>query len=151
MDTHQLPRLRLYAEDKEDMIVLSAHLQDSLIPMHSMRFVEEEGTFSGLCHRFCWEHEDKYFHEGATLHHRVHTGLAFRHVESVHHKGFSKGQGGHLSLLSLRALEEDDGLKIHLIFSGESEIKLNVKKFHCHMGDIHHPWPAVQRPRHFEE
>lgn len=151
MDTHQLPRLRLYAEDREDLLVLSSHLQDSLIPTHSMRFSEEEGTFSGLCHRFCWEHDGKHFFGEEPLYHRVHTGLAFRHVQSVQHKGFKREYPAHLNLLALKTTEDDQGLQIHLLFSGESEIKLCVDKLYCHMGDLHHPWPAIQKPRHFEE
>lgn len=153
MDTHELPRLRLIAEDHEDLLLLSAHLQDSLMPLHSMRFHEKEGTFSSLCNRFCWEHDGKHYFEEQPLFHRVHTGLSFKHVTSVQHKGFDRDSmhHRHLNLLAIKAEEDTNSFKIHLLFSGESEIKLNVDKLYCHMGDLHHPWPTAKKPKHFDE
>ena len=153
MDTHELPKLRLIAEDMKDLLLFSAHLQDSLLPMHSMRFIEDEGTFSSLCNRFCWEHDGKHFFEDVPLYHRVHSGLCFKHVKSVQHKGFERNSPyyTHLNLLTIHTKDEKDGLGIHLLFSGESEIKLCVEKLYGHIGDLHQPWPTAKKPQHFED
>jgi hypothetical protein len=138
------------AEDGDDLLILSAHVQDALLPSHSLRFYQEDGIFSGLCHRFCWEHEDKYFFEDAPLSHRVHSGLSFHHVKSVHYRGFTPGHPHytHLNLLTLQHKQDENDIKIHLLFSGESEIQLCVEKLLCHVSDLHHPWPATQKPMH---
>jgi hypothetical protein len=151
-DTHTLPPLRLYAEDHEDLSILSAHLQDALLSMESMLYHEEERMFSSLCHRFCMEHAGKYYDErGEELHHRVHTGLAFHHVQSVHYKGFDRASPDyrHLNLLALQPRQDENGLKIHLLFAGESEIRLCVDKLYAHIKDLAPPYPAISgAPNH---
>lgn len=149
MDTHSLPLLKIAAVDQEDLSIVSAHVQDALIPLHSMYFNEHEGTFSGLCNRFCWEHENHHF-EGEPLFHRVHSGLSFQGVQTVHHRGFDPHKEA--KTLNLLTVKAENGTKgnthIHLIFSGESEIRLNVKAIQCHLGDLHHPWPTQKKPTH---
>lgn len=150
-DTHHLTSLRLYAEDHEDLSILSAHLQDALIPMESILYQEEDQTFSSLCHRFCIEHAEKYMDEnGDFLHHRVHTGLAFHHVSAVHYRGFDRASTDyrHLNLLALQPREDEHGLNIHLLFAGESEIRLCVHKLYAHMKDLAPPYPAISKPAH---
>ncbi len=143
-----LPRLKIKAEDTEDLHILSAHLQDALVPLHSLHFDPEQQTFSGLCHRFCWEH-DGHFFQNKALYHRVHAGLTFRHVRSVHHKGFHRSLEKHpLNLLTIQSNEKGRYAHVHLIFSGQSEIRLEVASLLCHLGDLHHPWPTHNQPSH---
>lgn len=47
--------LKLRAEDAEDLRVISAVLQDSLIPLTEMRFLAGEGRFVMIANRFRWE------------------------------------------------------------------------------------------------
>jgi len=149
MDTHSLPQLKIAAADTEDLDILAAHVQDSLIPLHSMHFNKTEGTFSSLCNRFCWEHGDQHFFEDKPLHHRVHSGLTFKGVEEVHHRGFNpKTDTRTLNLLTVKANPHPKGTDIHLIFSGKSEIRLKTKSIDCRLGDLHHPWPTHKKPEH---
>ena len=149
MDTHILPFLKVAAVDSEDLNILSAHLQDAIIPLHSMHYNEDTGTFSGLCNRFCWEHDDHYF-EGKQLFHRVHSGLTFHGVSEVHHRGFDPhGDERTLNLLTVKTQAGHNGTThIHLVFSGQSEIRLSVNSIKCLLGDLHHPWPTEKKPSH---
>lgn len=123
-------------------------MQDALLPLHSLYFNQEEGTFSALCNRFCWEH-DGHFFKGEPLYHRVHSGLCFRHVRAVHHKGFHRSVERHpLNLLSLQAEEKPGYVNVHLLFSGQSEIRLQAEAIKCHLGDLHYPWPTRHKPNH---
>lgn len=147
MDLDHKP-LKLIAKDLEDLQILAAHLQDSLLPLISMTYDSEEKTFTALANRFCWEH-DAIEHEGEPLYHRVHTGVCFKNVTKVLHKGFKRhGSQRTLNLLTMHG--EKQGA-VHLVFSGGHEIRLEIDSLHCHMGDVHHPWPTRKRPKHIHE
>lgn len=140
--------LRLLARDTEDLTILAAHLQDALLPFVSMVYEPKNATFTMLANRFCWEHPP-LDHEGEPMYHRVHAGLCFRNVEKVRHRGFQqKGTPRILNLLTLHAKNNE---AIHLIGSGNQEIRVETKNLHCHLNDLHQPWPTRKRPTHIYE
>ena len=47
--------LKLRASDEEDLAVVSAILQDSVIAMYEMTFLKEECRFAFVANRFRWE------------------------------------------------------------------------------------------------
>ena len=47
--------LKLLARDEEDLAVISAILQDALIPVSEMAFLPEEQRFALVANRFRWE------------------------------------------------------------------------------------------------
>lgn len=140
--------LKLIAKDLEDLQILAAHLQDSLLPLVSMTYDPEEKTFTALANRFCWEHEPIQ-HEGKSLYHRVHTGLHFRHVSKVLHKGFKRH--GPVRTLNLLTIHGEKKGAIHLVFSGGHEIRLEIDDLHMHMADLGQAWPTRKRPKHIHE
>ena len=48
------PRLRLLANDSDDVGVLSALLQDAIIPGSDMSFDRTLNAFMIVANRFCW-------------------------------------------------------------------------------------------------
>jgi hypothetical protein len=138
--------LRLLAKDPEDLMILSAHLQDALLPVVSMVYEPKGSTFSVLANRFCWEHPP-IDHEGAPLYHRVHTGICFHNVDKVYHHGVKRKE----EILNLLMIKSDLPSSVHLIFSGDNQIRIDTKDFHCHMGDVQEPWPTRHRPVHIYE
>jgi hypothetical protein len=148
MDTLHLPRLKLRADDLHDLQIFSTYLQDSLVPLHSMNFNQQSNCFSSLANRFCWEHEG-HLYENEPLYHRVHSGIMFSGVKKIFYKGFDhKGETRSLNLLAIQAEIGSNDNTIHLLFSGESEIRLHVDTIKCHLGDLHHPWPTKAKPSH---
>ena len=47
--------LKLRAEDAEDLAVISACLQDALVPVRDLAYVPEDRTFLLVANRFRWE------------------------------------------------------------------------------------------------
>lgn len=140
--------LRLLAHDDEDLTIMAAHLQDALLPLVSMVYEPKKATFTLLANRFCWEHPP-IDHEGAPMFHRVHSGITFKNVDKVHHRGFDrKGKTRILNLLTIHAKRAG---AIHLVCSQDHEIRLETKNLHCHLGDLHHPWPTRKKPMHIHE
>ncbi|MBM3632923.1 MAG: DUF2948 family protein [Alphaproteobacteria bacterium] len=137
--------LRLLAKDEEDLTILATHLQDSFLPLLSMVYEPKESLFTMLANRFCWEHPS-IEHEGEPMYHRVHSGLSFLNVENVHYRGFHRKKGP--EILNLLTLQAEKGNAIRMICAGGHEIRIVTKKLHCHLGDIHHPWPTRKKPQH---
>jgi hypothetical protein len=140
--------LRLLARDEEDLTIVAAHLQDALLPLVSMVFEPKKATFTVLANRFCWEHPP-HDHEGKPIHHRIHSGICFRNVETVHYRGFDRKKGP--EILNLITLKANKGEAVHMLCSGNHEIRIKTKDLHCHLGDIHHPWPTRKKPTHLYE
>jgi hypothetical protein len=140
--------LRLLAKDLEDLTILAAHLQDALLPLISMVYEPKNATFSMLANRFCWEHPP-LDHEKGPLYHRVHSGLCFHNVAKVHHRGLNRK--GDQRFLSFLTLQQPTPSTVHLICSGNNEIRIETKDLHCQLGDVSAPWPTHQKPTHLYE
>jgi len=143
--------LRLLAKDKEEVDILSAQLQDSLLPLTSVHFDKDAKTFTCLVNRFCWEHLDA--HPEEERYYRVHSGFSVSNVLCVHKRNFHQSHPERvLNLLIITVDEPQKGqFNIHLLFSGDKEIRLEVESIHCQLGDVDHPWHTSKRPMHLHE
>jgi hypothetical protein len=135
-------KLKLRAEDEEDLAVLSAFLQDALLPVAEMVYLPEEQRFVLVANRFMWERPpaDKKGHSERTL-----TGIAFDGVTAVQVRGFERTQGDRI--LQVLAVRSAPGAII-FEFSGADAMRLEVGRILCHLEDIGEPWPTPWRPRH---
>jgi hypothetical protein len=137
--------LQMTAEDRDDLQVIAACLQDALIPLSGMEYDRTRGHFHLLANRFCWECEPENL-EGNSYYARVSAGVAFHHVKDVHKKDLDlQSKNELINLLTIHHKENDC---IHLIFSGGSEIKLIVDKLSCHLKDVDEPYPTSNKPVH---
>lgn len=144
--THPLHTpLKLRAEDAHDLHVMSACLQDSLMPATAMSYDEEKKEFTLLANRFCWE-VDPHLHEGIPLYARVHAGLHFSNVHTVRRRNLKRHTSPHI--LSLMCLYAGIEKEIHLIFSEGEQICLHVDQISCHLMDLHDSWVTHQKPDH---
>ena len=94
-------KLKLRAEDEEDLAVVSAFLQDALLPVAEMVYLQEEQRFVLVANRFMWERPpvDKKGRSERTL-----TGIAFDGVTAVQVRGFERSQGDRiLQVLAVRS------------------------------------------------
>jgi hypothetical protein len=141
-------KLKLRAEDEEDLSVISACLQDALIAVGDIKFLPEDHRFVLIANRFCWEampcpqtmelSPDDCFE-------RVHTGLRFENVTGVRHRGIDKLDAAELlELLAIRL----DGKAVTLVFAGDAAIRIETDQPLCFVEDLDEPWPTKWRPRH---
>lgn len=143
-----MKQLKLIAKDLEDLQVVASHLQDAIIPLMSMSYDPQTKTFRAVANRFCWEHPEQE-HEGQPLYHRVHSGLEIHHVARVQHKGLERDN--EKRSYNLLTMYTDEGGALHLVFSGGSELKLDIEQVHLHLGDLEHPWPTRKKPIHIHD
>lgn len=150
--------LRLHACDQQDLQVVSAMLQDSLVTLSDMVYWAEEKRFAILFNRFCWEthcsaaktskeNPGQHIH-GQHIHgQRIHTGCIFNDIEHVQQQGLDESSPS--QILNLLAVEwHEDKKAIHLIFSNNMAVKLSTPKVNCYLKDLGDSWPTCWQPQH---
>jgi len=155
--------LKLRARDPQDMDVVAALLQDALVPLADMTFLEKENRFVLVANRFRWHGDPALDHRSAEPEvlpegedaafdddsqppfERVNSGLCFDRVERVRFRGLQPG--GKDEILSLLTITSQPDA-ITLIFAGDAAVRLEVKAISCHLEDIGQPWPTRWRPQH---
>jgi hypothetical protein len=136
--------LKLRAEDSEDLAVISACLQDALVPIRDFAYVPENRAFLFVANRFRWENGLRPA-PGEKGFERTLCGITFSEVIAVSYSGFRRSENGRiLSLLAIRA--ENGAIKLE--FSGGAAIRLEVARILCHAKDVGEPWPTPWQPRH---
>ena len=134
--------LKLIARDEEDLAVLSAVLQDALIPISEMAYLPEERRFVLVANRFRWESPDG--RPRVNFERRL-TGLSIGGVTGVRRRGFSLAEPDRiLALLAIRRV----GGALQLDFAGGAAIRLETGEILCHLDDLGEPWPTRWQPRH---
>ena len=149
-------RLKLRAEDEEDVHVVSACLQDALVPVADMKFLEEDRRFVLVANRFCWEDAaedlapmDDGEIEEENLYQRVHCGIRFEQVTGVKVRGFDpRDNGVILELLTIAVETIAAGVEIRLIFAGDADVLLMTERLLCMIEDLDDHWPTAFRPGH---
>jgi hypothetical protein len=137
-------RLKLRATDADDLAVISAVLQDAVIPADEMTYLPSEHRFVLVANRFRWEDSEGQQLPGR-IYERVHAGLVIDAVRGVKTRGFDPAAKDRL--LSLLAIEPHQGT-IDLVFSGGAAIRVEIDRILCHLEDVAEPYPTRLRPIH---
>ena len=142
--------LKLRAEDADDLMVLSACLQDALVPVRDLAYVPDQQIFIFVANRFRWE---RGVQPVPGERERVLCAVSFAAVLGVSYRGFRRTDEDRiLALLAIRAGQvQAVGSAVHLDFSGGAAIRLDVARIRCRAKDLGDPWPTPWHPRHDEE
>jgi len=134
-------KLKLTALDADDLGVISAAVQDSLVAVRDCAYFAGEKRFVLLLNRFRWEADATI--EAAYW--RTHSALVFNEVNAVHHHKIPlKLPDRVLELLAVGA-EKD---LVTLRFAADRAIRLEIGRLACHLGDVGEPWPTTWKPAH---
>jgi hypothetical protein len=134
--------LRLKAQDAEDLSVLSAHMQDSLIRFADLSFAKKRRRFALVASRYAWEL--------APSKERRRTGLHFENVIGVKRKGFENASRDTiLSLLSIiwKPTTEPSGT-VELTFAGGHSLLLETEYLDATLSDLGPAWSTEATPNH---
>lgn len=139
--------VRLQAESKEDLAVLSAMIQDATIRVGDIAWLQSRRRFATVINRYCWENDAP---KAGKKPHRVRAGLRFENVLEVRFRNVPVDDDDHiLGLLSISASLEEDGTgALDLDFSGFAAIRLEVECIEAYLEDMTRPWRAIARPSH---
>ena len=136
--------LRLVAFDPEDLAVISAHLQDSLLQVDDIVYLPKERRFAIQTRRYDWESESPQ---------RRLTCMHFEHVKAVRVRGIDRSnKDAVLNLLAI-AFEERDAPSgtATLIFADGGAIQVDLECIEMQMKDIGPVWAAESRPVHEDQ
>ena len=150
------PKIQLMARDGDDIVVLSALLQDAIIPGADMVFDRKFNEFVIVANRFCWELEPSVeikSSDGKPIYERRLCGIRIARVRSVQHHNWPEArQYGLFNLLALglvdMAEQAEDGVVLQLQFSGGSSLRLNVDKVDIVLADLDVGHPTSLHPAH---
>ena len=138
----------LAAQDAEDLIILSARLQDAAAKLGDFAYLPRQRRFAGVVNRLQWE-------TGAKT--RVRAGLHFDGVLGVKTQNVKLGAtNAVVCILALtftpRTAQEgaidDPGGVIELVLAGGGVIRLDVECIAAALSDITQPWAARAKPDH---
>jgi hypothetical protein len=138
-DSAKTGALKLRAEDDEDIAVISAILQDALVTVADMAFVEEDRRFVLLANRLKRESTGSGWS-------RIRCGVRFDEVGAIQRQGFSRRNADRILVLLAVRRGADGALRID--FAGGAGLRLEVGRILCHLEDLGAPWPTRQVPRH---
>jgi hypothetical protein len=138
--------LKLIALDKDDLEVISAHLQDSTVKVSDVFWLPNEKRLVIGVDRFDWMAANES-HEFR----RCRTGLRFERVFSCQCRGIDPAQkDAVLNLLAVEFVETDaPGGEVILAFDGGRVLRLKVECLEAEIADIGPTWNC-QCPQHAE-
>lgn len=143
-ETPMAELLRLVAFDREDLEIISANLQDSLVRVSDIAFVPRSKRFALLGARFDWVAAASGSWE------RCRTGLHFECVLKVSCSGFTqRDRTLILNLLSIGFKETAAPAgEVELIFSAGCALRLQVECLEARLRDLDVRWKAKALPGH---
>ena len=139
--------LKLIASSNEDLKVISAHLQDSIVSPLDAANLTRNRIFLMQLNRFMWEDVEKgVFRKNK----RIRTILKFDNVLSVTSKNINKeNKKEFLDFLAIETnLLPDKNYNINLIFAGDIIIKICAEVIEVTLDDQGSPWESKTKPKH---
>ena len=143
----KVQNLKLIAKTEEDLRVISAHLQDSIVNQSDIAHLKTNKIFLIQLNRFMWEDVEKgVFRKNK----RIRTILKFDNVIRVNSKNISQiSKDKFLDFLAIESNKmPDKNYEMKLIFSGDSIIKITAEVIEITLDDQGEPWDTKNKPKH---
>ncbi len=143
----KVQNLKLIAKTQEDLRVISAHLQDSIVKTSDIANLKKNKIFLMQLNRFMWEDVEKgVFRKNK----RIRTVLKFENVLKVTSKNVNQNKNDRfLDFLAIETFKmPDKNYEMNLIFSGDIVIKLVTEAVEVTLDDQGSPWESKNKPKH---
>ena len=139
--------LKLIANNSEDLKVISAHLQDSIVSTLDIANLKKNRIFLLQLNRFMWEDVEKgVFRKNK----RIRTVLKFENILKVASKNVDQNKNDRfLDFLAIETIKmPDKNYEMNLIFSGDVVLKLIAEAIEVTLDDQGSPWESKNKPEH---
>lgn len=143
--------LKLVALDKDDMDIVSAHLQDAMVKVADIFWRPGERRFVMALSRFDWAGAADARPDGNADYRRCRTALRFDRVNGCKCRNLDQSKkDARLNLLAVEFSETDppSGV-VTLTFSGGGVIRLDVECLEAELADLGEVAPTPLCPDHF--
>jgi len=143
--------LKLVALDKDDVEVISAHVQDALVRVGDIFWHARDRRFVMALSRFDWMSAADATSGAKPDYRRCRTALRFERVLACRCRNLDQASKDvRLNLLAVEFTENDSpGGVVSLIFSGGGVIRLDVECLEAELADLGEVSMAALCPDHF--
>ena len=147
MSMDERVNLKLLGKHQEDLKIISAYLQDSIIIVKDIVFLKQNRTFVMIVNRFMWEDVEKgVFRQNK----RIRCAVKFEEVIKVKSKNINqKNKDKPLECLAIKCSSIfDEVYKIKIFFAGDSIITIISEVIEVALHDLGKPWNVKHIPIH---
>ena len=141
--------LKLIAKTKEDLRVVSAHLQDAIVNVSDIANLRKSKIFLMQLNRFMWEDVEKgVFRKNK----RIRTIIKIENVINVHAKNIIQSKKDKfLDFLTIETNRmPDNNYEMKIVFAGDSIIKIISEVIEVTLDDQGEAWDTKNMPKHKE-
>ena len=147
MSVDERTNLKLLGKNQEDLKVISAYLQDSILIIKDTVFLKQNRTFVMIVNRFMWEDVEK---EVFRQNKRIRSAVKFDEVIKVESRNINqKNKNKLLECLAIKCSSAfDKTYKIKIFFAGDSIITITSEVIEVTLHDLGKPWQVKHAPVH---
>ena len=152
MNANDVDELKLIALDRDDIEVVSAHVQDALVRVAEVFWQPREHRFAMALNRFDWmTATDPKGDSSKADYRRCRTALRFERVLSCKCRNLDQSnKDARLNLLAVEFVERDPPAGVvTMTFSGGGVIRLEVECLEAELADLGEATKAAICPDHF--
>ena len=145
----KVKNLKLIARSSEDLRVISAHLQDSIVNPLDIANLKKNKILLMQLNRFMWEDVEKgVFRKNK----RIRTILKFDNVIKVISKNINQSKRDKfLDFLTIETIKmPDNNYEMKIVFAGDSIIKVISEVIEVTLDDQGNAWDTKNVPKHKE-
>jgi len=139
--------LKLIGKNKEDLEIISSYIQDSIVSIGDMVFLEKNRIFLMIINRFMWENVEKKISKRIK---RIRCAIKFAEVLKVKSKKIDqKNKNTTLECLAIKCNEIlNKNYEIIFFFSGQGVITLIAESIEVVLHDLGEAWNVKHIPKH---
>ena len=147
MSKDEIVNLKLLGKNQEDLKIISAYLQDSILIVKDIVFLKQNRTFVMIVNRFMWEDVEKGFFRQNK---RIRCAVKIEEVIKVESKNINqKNKNKPLECLAIKCSSIiDETYKIKIFFAGGSIITVISEVIEVALRDLGKPWSVKHIPIH---
>ena len=139
--------LKLVGKNQEDLKVISAYLQDSIVTVKNMIFLKKNRMFIIIVNRFMWEDAEKgVFRKNK----RIKCAVKFEEVDEVKSQNINqKSKNKNLECLAIKCSSSFcENYDIKIFFSGGGTNTMVSEAIDFVFDDLGKPWNVKYSPVH---
>ena len=139
--------LKLIGKNQEDLKVISAHSQDSIVTVKDIIFLEKNRIFLMMVNRFMWEDIEKDIYRKNK---RIRCAIKFEGILKVKSKKINqKNKNKRLECLAIKCNQIlNKNYEIIFFFAGGAAITLISESIEVVMHDLGVSWNVKHIPKH---
>ena len=147
MSEYEKNNLKLIGNSQEDLKVISAYSQDSIVAIKDITFLKKNRIFIMIINRFMWEDIERGINRQSK---RIKCALKFEGILKVKSKKINqKNKKKRLECLAIECNEIlNKNNEIIFFFAGGGVITLISESIEAVMHDIGKPWKVKHTPKH---